>query len=179
VDRLIAFQWPDGGWNCDKRPGARVSSVQETLIPLRGLAQWCRATGDDRAGRAAQRAADFLLGRRLLWRKRDGVLIEPEWGGPIDEIHYPIRFYDVLSALLVMTEMGVIRDRRCQDALDVLEQKRLADGSFPVEWTNVKRADRIETRGTFADWGALHKKKANPFVTVDALYVLKEAGRVA
>jgi hypothetical protein len=179
VDRLIAFQWPDGGWNCDKRPGASVSSVQETLIPLRGLAQWSRATGDERARRAAKRAAEFLLERRLLWRKRDGVLIEPEWGGPVDKVHYPIRFYDVLSALLVMTEMGVVRDRRCQDALDLLEQKRLADGSFPVEWTNVKQADQIETRGTFADWGPFHKKKGNPFVTVDALYVLREAGRVA
>lgn len=179
VDRLIAFQWPDGGWNCDKRPGACVSSVQETLIPLRGLAEWSRATGDERARGAAKRAAEFLLKRRLLWRKRDGVLIEPEWGGPVDKVHYPIRFYDVLSALLVMTEMGVVRDRRCQDALDLLEQKRLADGSFPVEWTNVKQADRIETRGTFADWGPLHKKKGNPFVTVDALYVLREAGRVA
>jgi hypothetical protein len=105
------------------------------------------------------------------------VLIEPEWGGPVDKIHYPIRFYDVLSALLGMTEMGVVRDRRCNDALDHLEQKRLADGSFPVEWTNVKQADRIETRGTFVDWGPLHKKKGNHYVTVDALHVLREAGR--
>ena len=51
VDRLVAFQWPDGGWNCDKRPGAQTSSVQETLLPLRGLACWYRATGDERAGR--------------------------------------------------------------------------------------------------------------------------------
>ncbi len=148
-----AFQWPDGGWNCDKRPGARTSSVQETLLPLRGLALWHRATGDERAGRAAKRAAEFLLARRLLWRKSDGALIEPEWGGPVDKIHYPIRFYDVLSALLVMAEMGLVRDRRCRDALDLLESKRLADGTFPVEWTNVKKADRIETRGTYADWG--------------------------
>ena len=63
--------------------------------------------------------------------------------------------------------------------LDLLEQKRLADGSFPVEWTNVKRANRIETRGTFADWGGLHKKKCNPFVTVDARHVLREAGGAA
>jgi len=106
-------------------------------------------------------------------------LIEPEWGGPVDKIHYPIRFYDVLSVLLVMAEMGMVRDRRCDDALDRLERKRLADGTFPVEWTNVTKADRIETRGTYADWGILHKKKGNPLVTVDALYVLKEAGRVA
>jgi hypothetical protein len=177
VDRLVAFQWPDGGWNCDKRPAARTSSVQETLLPLRGLAHWYRATGDERARRAAKRAAEFLLARRLLWRKRDGALIEPEWGGPVDKVHYPIRFYDVLSVLLVMAEMDMIRDRRCRDALDLLECKRLVDGTFPVEWTNVTKADRIVTRGTYADWGPLHRKKGNPLVTVDALYVLREAGR--
>jgi hypothetical protein len=177
VDRLVAFQWPDGGWNCDKRPGARVSSVQETLIPLRGLAHWCRSTGDRRALKAAKRAAEFLLARRLLWRKRDGALIEPAWGGPVDRIHYPIRFYDVLSATLVLAEMGLVRDRRCRDALDLLERKRLGDGAFPVEWTNVKTADRIESRGTYADWGMPSRRKGHPLVTVDALYVLREAGR--
>ena len=177
VDRLVAFQWPDGGWNCDKRPGAQTSSVQETLLPLRGLAGWHRATGDERARRAANRAAEFLLARRLLWRKKDGALIEPEWGGPVDKIHYPVRFYDVLSALLVMAEMGMVRDPRCRDALDLLERKRLTDGTFPVEWTNVTKADRIETRGTYADWGVRHRKKGNALVTVDALYVLREAGR--
>jgi len=179
VDRLVAFRWPDGGWNCDKRPGAHTSSVQETLLPLRGLAAWYRATGEARARRAAKRAAEFLLARRLLWRRSDGALIEPRWGGPVEKIHYPIRFYDVLTALLVMAEMGLVRDRRCRDALDLLERKRLADGTFPVEWTNVKKADRIETRGTYADWGILHRKRGHPLVTVDALYVLREAGRVA
>jgi hypothetical protein len=177
VERLIGFQWPDGGWNCDKRPDAHTSSVQETLLPLRGLAHWSRVTGHEHARRAAERAAEFLLERRLLWRKRDGTLIEPTWGGPVDRIHYPIRFYDVLSALLVMAEMGLVRDRRCRDALGLLEGKRLANGMFPVEWTNVRKTDRIETRGTYADWSLLGKKRGNPFVTVDALYVLGEAGR--
>ena len=76
-----------------------------------------------------------------------------------------------------MAEMGMVRDRRCRDALDLLERKRLADGRVPVEWTNVTKADRIETRGTYADWGILHKKKGNALVTIDALYVLREAGR--
>ena len=137
--------------------------MQETLLPLRGLASWARARGDARAEQAARRAAEFLLERRLLWRKRDGALIEPEWGGPVDKVHYPIRFYDVLSALLVMAEMGLVRDPRCADALDLLERKRLADGMFPVEWTNVKTADRIESRGTYADWGPLSKRKGNPW----------------
>jgi hypothetical protein len=178
VERLIAMQWPDGGWNCDKRPGARTSSVQETLLPLRGLATWARMRNDARAGQAARRAADLLLERRLLWRKRDGTLIQPEWGGPVDQIHYPIRFYDVLGALVVLTEMDRIRDPRCADALDLLARKRLADGMFPVEYTNVKTVDRIESRGTFADFGPLSKRKGHPLVTVDALWVLQQAGRL-
>jgi len=172
------FSGRTAGWNCDKQPGAHTSSVQETLLPLRGLVYWYCATGNERARRATKRAAEFLLERRLLWRKRDGALIEPEWGGPVDKIHYPIRFYDVLSVLLVMAEMSMVRDRRCRDALNLLERKRLADGTFPVEWTNVTKADRIKTRGTYADWGTLHKKRGNLLVTVDALYVLREAGRV-
>ena len=179
VDRLAAFQWPDGGWNCDRRPDARTSSVQETLLPLRGLARWSRSVGDSRAQTVAERAAEFLLERRLLWRKRDGAFIRPEWGGPVERIHYPIRFYDVLSALLVMTELGLVRDPRCGDALDLLEGKRLSDGTFPVEWTNVRKLDHIETRGTFADWSVLHRRKGNPLVTIDALHVLREAGRSA
>jgi hypothetical protein len=177
VERLLAMQWPDGGWNCDKRPSARTSSVQETLLPLRGLAAWSRARADERAGRAAKRAAELLLARRLLWRRRDGAVIAPDWGGPVDKIHYPIRFYDLLGALVVMAEMGLVRDRRCADALDLLERKRLADGMFPVEWTNVKTVNQIESRGTFADWSPLSKRKGHPLVTVDALWVLRVAGR--
>jgi hypothetical protein len=177
VERLMAMQWPDGGWNCDKRPSARTSSVQETLLPLRGLALWARLRKDAAAGKAARRAAEFLLERRLLWRKSDGALIQPAWGGPVDKVHYPIRFYDVLGALVVMAEMGLVRDPRCSDALDLLKRKRLADGMFPVEWTNVRTVDGIETRGTYADWSPLAKRKGNPLVTVDALWVLREAGR--
>ena len=39
VDRLVARQWPDGGWNCDKRREARSSSFQETAIPATGAAR--------------------------------------------------------------------------------------------------------------------------------------------
>lgn len=177
VERLLRFQWPDGGWNCDKREEARTSSVQETLLPLRGLALWSRTTGDTRAQRAAERAAEFLLERRLLFRNHDGALIAPAWGGPIDRVHYPIRFYDVLSALLVMTELGLVRDPRCSDALDLLESKRVPDGTFPVEWTNVRTVDHVASRGTFADWGPRGRARGNPFVTIDALYVLRTARR--
>ena len=37
VEHLLAWQWPDGGWNCDPRPEARHSSFHETLPALWGL----------------------------------------------------------------------------------------------------------------------------------------------
>jgi len=42
---MIRWQWPDGGWNCDRKAEAVNSSFHETLLPMRGLALHARATG--------------------------------------------------------------------------------------------------------------------------------------
>ena len=179
VNRLVAWQWPDGGWNCDKRLNAVNSSFQESLIPARGL--WAYGLAHDYAPArdAAQRAAELMLARRLLWRRRDGSLIEPDWGGPVDRIHYPIQFYDVLFALQVMAELGRISDPRCADALDLLERKRLPDGGFPLEAPNAKTADRVASRASYADWGPYGLRHSNPLVSVACLSVLAAAGRIS
>ncbi len=49
ASRLVAWQWPDGGWNCDKNPQASHSSFHESLIPLRGLALHGRMTGNQQS----------------------------------------------------------------------------------------------------------------------------------
>ena len=173
VDRLIQFQWPDGGWNCDVSPDARTSSIIETLIPLRALCHFGRTWRHRGALQAAERASEFLLRRRLLYRLRDGRLIQPTWGGDIAKIQYPIQFYDVLFALKVMVEIGKIDDPRCADAIALLASKRLRDGGFPVELMNCTSTTRLMTRGSYADWGPAGKNRSNPFVTIDALHVLR------
>ena len=172
--RLIGWQWPDGGWNCDRTPSARTSSVQETLIPLRGLVRHARANPRDPAITAAvERAAEFLLERRLLWRRRDGEPIRPSWGGDPLQIQWPTRFYDVLFALVVMAEIGRIHDPRCADALRFLAAKQLPGGGFPVERRTSRTVDQVASDGTFADWGPGGRTRANPYVTIDALWVLR------
>ncbi len=176
VERLIRCQWPDGGWNCDRRPAATTSSFQETAIPARGLLA-CAARHDyEPARRAADRAVELLLSRRLLWRQRDRELIKPDWGGPFDLIHFPIQFYDVLFALQVVAEAGRIRDPRCADALALLESKRLPDGGFPLEYRNATPSDGVCSRGTFADWGPGGRTRSNPLITELAESVLAAAG---
>ncbi len=179
ASQLVAWQWPDGGWNCDKSPTARTSSVQETLLPLRGLARHLRARGGgDQVAVAIDRAAEFLLERRLLWRRRDNLAIAPAWGGDPLQIQWPIRFYDVLFALFVMTELGRVRDPRCRDALRLLAAKRLPAGGFPVELRTARTVDVVASGGTFADWGPAGRTRANPYVTIDAAWVLGSAGMI-
>lgn len=177
VELLIDFQWPDGGWNCDRRPEARTSSFVETLIPLRALWRYGRERGHRRALAAAERAAEFLLKRRLLFRLRDGAMVKIAWGGEVTKIHYPLQFYDVLFVLQVMAEIGKIADPRCREALELLAAKQLPDGGFPLEVRNCTTADRVTSRGSFADWGPAGAKRSNPFVSIEALWVLGQAGR--
>lgn len=178
VDRLIGWQWPDGGWNCDKRPQAGGSSFQESLIPARGLWAYGQAHDYQPALDAAQRVADLVLARRLLWHRGDGTLIEPDWGGRPDRIHYPIQFFDVLFALQVMAELGRIGDPRCTDALALLEAKRLPDGGFPLEAPNATTSERVGSGHSYADWGPTGRRTSNPLVSLAAIGVLQAAARM-
>ncbi len=179
VDRLIGWQWPDGGWNCDKRPEAAHSSFQESLIPARGLWAYGKAHDYAPALRAAQRVADLMMPRRLLWHRSDGTLIVPDWAGTPgpDRIHYPIQFFDVLFALQVMADLGRLGDTGCSDALDLLESKRQPDGGFPLEAPTTVTSDHVVSRGSYADWGPSGRRRSNPLVSLAVLAVLRAAGR--
>jgi hypothetical protein len=176
VSRLLRWQWPDGGWNCDKRPEVNISSFMETLIPLRALAKYAQDSGDPRAEAAAGRAAEVFLKRNLFKRQGDGSIMD----GHFILLHFPAYWhYDILFGLKVMAEAGFISNPRCRDALDLLETKRLPGGGFPAE-ESYSRPTRPDLSGyTPAAWGGINRKSLNPFVTADALYVLRAASRLS
>lgn len=175
VDRLGSMQWPDGGWNCDVRPEARRSSFVETVLGLRGLAAWVHATGDETAADTLGRGVELLLEHHLLFH-RTGATIVPNWGPRPDQIGFPIRFFDVLLVLELMSDIGRIDDPRCDRALELLASKRTADGGFPMEVRRARTASEICSNCTFADWGPGGKTRSNPWVTSRARRVLKAAG---
>jgi len=174
VERLLHWQWPDGGWNCDKKPSADTSSFMETLLPMTGLAIHARTCGDKNARQAALRASEVFLTRGLFKRRSDRSVIHPDFV----RLHYPLYWhYDVLGGLKGMAELGLLKDPRCSSALDLLEEKELAKGGWPAERRYYKVSPGIETGAEYVDWGGCGQSRMNEWVTADALHVLREAGR--
>ena len=175
VERLLHWQWPDGGWNCDKNPAADTSSFMESLLPMCGLAVYSAATANAKARAAAILAAEVFLSRRLFKRRSDSQVIHREF----TSLHYPLYWhYDILGGLKAMAVVGLIRDPRCVDALELLESKQLSDGGWPAEKRYYTQRAGRALGSDFVDWGGTNQKRMNPWVTTDALAVLHAAGRI-
>jgi hypothetical protein len=163
ASRLAAWQWPDGGWNCDPQPEARHSSFHESLAPLRGLA----AHGGFRE--AAVRAADFFLRHRMYRSESTGAVINQEWL----QLHWPNYWhYDVLQGLRAISEAGLISDERAKDGLDHLEAQHGADGMWRAKGNRYWRKSG-ESNVDVVDWG-----DAADVLTEQAVLVLRSARRI-
>lgn len=175
VERLLHWQWPDGGWNCDKNPAADTSSFMETILPMRGLAAYGRAAGSKRAKRAARKAADVFLQRRLYKRRSDGKIIKDDF----TKLHYPLYWhYDILGGLKAMVELDLIKDARCSNALDLLEDKELPEGGWAAERRYFRPGTKRALGFDNVDWGGTSNRLRNEWLSADALTVLRAAGRL-
>jgi hypothetical protein len=180
AERLTRWQWPDGGWNCDRKPSAHVSSFNESLLPMLGLAAHAERTKDAAARAAAMKASEVFLCRRLFKSRTDGTVISPHWLRP----KYPRYWhYDMLGGLVAMAEMGLINDPRCADALDLLERKELPRGGWAAQGRFYKVSTSMDMSTRFGsisqvDWGGSSNARMNEWVSADALHVLRAAGRV-
>ena len=146
------------------------SSFFETLATIRGLEYHANLRNDSKSRRAAQRATEVFLKRRLCKTQREGNIMNPEF----IKLHYPCYWhYDILFGLEVMLLSGKIQDNRCADALDLLLSKQLPDGGFPSDGMRFYRL-----KSSLVKWGESGHSRMNEFVTVNALNVLKEAGHL-
>jgi hypothetical protein len=170
AERLVAWQWPDGGWNCDTRATGRRSSFHETHATMWGLFEHARETGNRAAYEAAERAAELFLSHRIFRRGGTGDPIHRSWV----TIHYPPYWhYDILQALHLIARMGHARDERAGDALDVLEERRLADGRWQAGaywWQPPGSSRSVEA----VDW---RRGQPSEMITLNAMRVLRAAGR--
>jgi hypothetical protein len=173
ADSLVAWQWPDGGWNCDPNPDARHSSFNESLATLWGLSQYQKETGDEQIARAVDRASELFLSHHLFKSHKSGKIVNPLWL----KLHYPLYWhYDILQALRVLQLCGKVNDRRAKDALDIIESKRTSKGYWIAEafYWHPFNGGRTGSSDV-VDWG---RKGPNEMITLNALRVLKAGKRL-
>jgi hypothetical protein len=137
VDRLLAEQLPDGGWNCEAANGSSRSSFNTTICVLEALLEHERAVGaSPEVTRARLRGQEYLLERRLFRRQSTGEVIERDrkGGAAWTLFAFPTWWhYDVLRGLEYLRHAGVVPDERVAEAIDLVASKRDGDGRWPLE----------------------------------------------
>ena len=143
---------------------------------MRALSLFGKRFGDADASAAAERASSVFLHRQLYKRRSDDSIIREEFV----KLHYPLYWhYDFLAGLKALAETGFIGDPGCNAALDLLEEMELPDGGWPATAKYYKASSEIKLGNDHVDWGGTGKRRMNEWITADALYVLKAAGRIS
>ena len=174
VDRLLAEQLADGGWNCEAPNGSTRSSFNTTICVLEALLEHERAGGGPPAVTAARlRGQEYLLERRLFRRRSTGEVIEHDrkGGASWTRFAFPTWWhYDVLRGLEHLRRAGATPDARVAEAIALVASKRDGDGRWPLEtrYPGVMPVETDEGEGRPSRWNTLR-----------ALRVLRwyEAGR--
>ena len=79
VNRLLAEQLPDGGWNCEAVNGSTRSSFNTTICVLEALLEYELRLGSSPEVTAARlRGQEYLLERRLFRRRSTGAVVDYE-----------------------------------------------------------------------------------------------------
>jgi hypothetical protein len=137
VDRLLAEQLPDGGWNCEAANGSTRSSFNTTICVLEALLEHeLRAGNSPQVTEARLRGHEYLLERRLFRRRSTGEVIERDRKGGTawTRFSFPTWWhYDVLRGLEYLRRAGVAPDERMAEAIDLVASKRDRDGRWPLE----------------------------------------------
>nr|WP_231713219.1 hypothetical protein [Arthrobacter sp. zg-Y769] len=134
VQRLVADQLPDGGWNCWAETPSAPGSFASTLDVVDALLRWERHTGGSDEVRRARHAGEEYLLRRTLFRSlRTGGVVNPQWL----QFSYPPRWhYDLLKAASYFALRGGPADPRLVEAIEQVRARRQPDGRWLLENTH-------------------------------------------
>lgn len=169
--KLLEWQWPDGGWNCDRESSGYRSSFHESWATAIGLAAYHDAIGAPEALAAARRTGELLLEHRLFKRLGTDERIHHSFV----RLHWLAYWhYDFLGGLRVLRAVGMLGDPRATDALDLLTSLQLPDGRFQADRSWWQAPTRDTSAVDVVDWG---KGRPSEVLTLHALSILAAAGR--
>jgi len=164
---LVEIQFDDGGWQCPywkTHEKDTHSCFMGTIAALEACAKVPAEKCNKEIQTAIKRGAEFMLMHRLYRADHhDWQIIKPHFV----RLRFPWFYgYDFLRGLWVLSKLGYASDPRTKDAIQLLLEKRLPDGSWPLEKTLSGRM--------LTNFGA--KGKPNKWITLLALEVLMNTG---
>jgi len=186
---LLTKQLSDSAWNC--APSGKHGSFLATVEPMWALSEMINSEPREVWKEAAANASEFVLKHKIYKSDRDDSVVLFDFL----KIHYPTHYcYDFLHGLRILSELGVLKDARMDDALRILRAKQLVDGRWPLEavyrgWRHshpmhgTETVSRPEERELVTEgWGkdqTLQLEEAgkpSKWVTLQALLILKRLG---
>ena len=166
VHRLLGERQEDGGWNCERANGSRVSSFDTTISVLEGLLEFERRVGPTSQTRNARRSGEaYLLRRHLFRRLSTGEAADAQYLKFTHPNHWR---YDILRALDYLRSASIFdgteADPRLAEAIAQVRAKRQPGGKWLMDW---------EARGR--RWFEMDDGVGQPsrWITLRALRVLK------
>lgn len=170
LEWLVKIQNEDGGWLCPYWK-AHIKDTHScffgTICPLEAFSEVPEIKRTKDMTRTIENGAEFMLMHRLFKADHHGFkIIKSDWL----KFGFPLFYrYDILRGLLVMTKLGydLTKDKRLNDAVEVLLQKRCPNGTWILENTPSGRMQtNIEVKGKPSKW-----------ITLKALRVLKSLSK--
>jgi len=137
IERLLAEQLPDGGWNCEAENGSMRSSFHTTICVLEALLEYERRFGSSPDVTAARlRGQEYLLARRLFRRRSTGEVIADRKDRYADWTRFAFPtwwHYDVLRGLEYLRRANAAPDERAAEAIELVVSRRDGNGRWSLD----------------------------------------------
>ncbi len=157
VDSILDEIMPDGGFNCrTTRSGAKHSSLHTTISVLEGLNEFHKSGYKYRENdiqNAIESAQEFILLHRFYLSDHTGKIISKDFL----KLTYPARWkYDILRALDYFQYIGSNWDKRMENAIEVIKNKRNKNGTWNMQAAHPGKVHFImEKAGNPSRWNTL------------------------
>ena len=164
LEWLVKIQNKDGGWLCPYWKAHikdKHGCFYGTICPLEAFSEVKKENLTQEMKETIENGAEFLLMHRLFKADHHGYkVINQSWL----KLSFPWFYgYSILRGLDVLTKLGYVKDKRLEDAVEILLQKRKSDGSWIMEGAPIGRMQtNIEA-----------KDKPSKWITLIALRVLR------
>jgi hypothetical protein len=133
VEYIISEQMPDNGWNCERPKGAKHSSFHTTISVLEGLWEFEKQYPGDKLINSVQekqeQGIEFLLEHHLYKSNTTWKAVDPK----MMRFSFPPRWhFDIMRCLDYFQEKNIKKDKRMNDAIDILLKKQTTEGFWKL-----------------------------------------------